>query len=147
MAEKSKKGGTKKTTAPKASKAKSKPTVKAPASSKSRLTKEERNWGMFCHLGAFAGFIIPFGNIIAPLILWLLKREDSSFIDAQGKESLNFQVSFTIYAFVSLLLIFVYIGLIIFPILFFLFFILVIIAAIKAQDGVVYHYPLSIRLF
>lgn len=109
------------------------------------VTKDERNWGMFCQLGALAGFIIPFGNIIGPLIIWLVKREESPFIDAQGKEALNFQISMTIYFFIAIMLVFVFVGIILIPILILLEFIFIIVAALKAQDGGVYHYPFSIR--
>jgi uncharacterized Tic20 family protein len=61
--------------------------------------KDERLWGMFCHLAAFAGYIgVPFGNIIGPLIVWLIKRKESAFVDDQGKESLNFQITMFIVA-------------------------------------------------
>ncbi len=113
--------------------------------SKPKVSKDERNWGMFCHLAAFAGYVVPFGNIIGPLIIWLMKREESSFIDAQGKESLNFQISFTIYMFVAFLLIFIFIGFILIPLLILMQFIFIIVASLKAQDGGIYRYPLSIR--
>ena len=101
--------------------------------------------GVICHLAAFSGYVIPFGNIIGSLIIWLVKREDSPFVDAQEKESLNFQISFTIYMFVAFLLIFVLIGFIVIPLLILMQFIFVIVASLKAQDGGIYRYPLSIR--
>ena len=54
-----------------------------------QLLKEVRNWAMLCHLSTFSGWFIPFGNILGPLIIWLMKREESPFIDAHGKEALN----------------------------------------------------------
>ncbi len=54
--------------------------------------KDARTWAMLCHIGAFAGYIIPFGHIIAPLVIWLIKKDESPFVDDQGKESLNFQI-------------------------------------------------------
>jgi len=107
--------------------------------------KEERNWGMFCHLAALAGFIVPFGNVIGPLIIWLIKKDESAFVDDQGKESLNFQISFTIYALVAALLIIVVIGIVLLIALGVLMLILVIVAAIKASNGEHYRYPMSIR--
>jgi len=146
MVEKSgKKPGKKATPAKTVSKAKAKPKDSVIKSVTPHLSKDERTWGMFCHLGAFAGYVVPFGNIIGPLIIWLLKREDSSFVDAQGRESLNFQISFTIYFVVAILLVFVFVGIILIPLLILLQFIFVIVAALKAQDGGVYHYPLSFR--
>jgi uncharacterized Tic20 family protein len=49
-------------------------------------------WAMFCHIAAFAFFIFPFGNILGPLVIWLIKKETYPFVDEQGKESLNFQI-------------------------------------------------------
>jgi len=74
--------------------------------------QEERNWGMFCHLAALAGFIIPLGNVIGPLVIWLMKKDESQFVDDQGKESVNFQISFIIYALVAALLVIVVIGIV-----------------------------------
>ena len=109
--------------------------------------KQERIWAMVCHLSAFAIFIIPFfGNIIGPLVIWLIKKEESPLVDDQGKESLNFQISFTIYCLVSLLLSIIVIGIVFLIALGIMFFVLVIIAAVKANDGEKFRYPLTIRL-
>ncbi|MFO7866583.1 MAG: DUF4870 domain-containing protein [Candidatus Aminicenantes bacterium] len=107
--------------------------------------KEERNWGMFCHLAALAGFIVPFGNVIGPLIIWLIKKDESEFVNEQGKESLNFQISFSIYAIVAALLIVIVIGIILLIGLGIAMLILVIVAAIKASNGEKYSYPLTVR--
>lgn len=73
--------------------------------------KQARIWGMLCHLTALLGIIgIPFGNIVGPLIIWLLKKNVYPFVNEQGKESLNFQISMTIYALAAALLIFIKIG-------------------------------------
>ena len=107
--------------------------------------KDARTWAMFCHIGAFAGYIIPFGHIIAPLIIWLIKKAESSLVDDQGKESLNFQISVTIYAFVALLLTLILIGYILFVALVIFDLVMVIIAAVKVNSGEKYRYPLCIR--
>lgn len=60
--------------------------------------QEERNWAMFCHLASLIGWVFPFGDLIATLIIWSTKKTQSSFIDAHGKEALNFLISFYIYA-------------------------------------------------
>ena len=107
--------------------------------------KQEKMWAMLCHIGALAGLIIPFGNIIAPLIIWLVKKADSPLVDDQGKESLNFQITVTIACIVAWLLIFVVVG---FPLLIALGLfdlIMVIIAGIKANEGAKYRYPVNIR--
>jgi len=107
--------------------------------------REERMWAMFCHLSGLAGFIFPFGNIIAPLVIWLVKKEESELVNDQGKEALNFQISMTIYIIASIILIFLVIGIPLLIILGIFSLIVVIIAAIKANEGEKYRYPLTIR--
>ena len=106
---------------------------------------EACRWAMFTHLSALAGFIIPFGNIIGPLVMWQAKKDDP-FVDSQGKEALNFQITVTIAAFVCFLLTFVLIGLLLLPVLGIVALVFIIIAAIRANDGEDYQYPLTIRL-
>ncbi|MCK5033945.1 MAG: DUF4870 domain-containing protein [Calditrichia bacterium] len=108
--------------------------------------KDENMWGMLCHLSALAGVVIPFGNIIAPLIIWILKKEEFPFVDDQGKESLNFQISITIYFVIGIILVFVAIGIVILPLIGLFALIMIIVASIKANDGVKYRYPLTIRI-
>ena len=108
-------------------------------------TREERNWAMLCHLISFSGYMIPFGNVIGPLLLWLLKREEWPLVDDQGKESLNFQITWTIFFFVTLVLCFFMIGFLILPALILAHLILVVLATIKASEGERHRYPLAIR--
>jgi uncharacterized Tic20 family protein len=82
---------------------------------------------------------------LGPLIVWLVKRADSPEIDAHGKESLNFQLSMLIYNVVALILCIVLIGIPILILLYILNIVLVIVASIKASEGVLYRYPLTIR--
>jgi len=98
------------------------------------------------HLLGFAGFVFPFGNILGPLILWLVKRNDSAYLDRVGKEVINFQISYAIYALVASALCFVLIGFVILPILGLMWIIFMIIAAVKTGNGEEYKYPLTIRL-
>jgi uncharacterized Tic20 family protein len=98
------------------------------------------------HLLGFAGFVFPFGNIIAPLILWLVKRPESPLLDRAGKEVLNFQISYTIYAAVAGVLCFVLIGLLILPVIFILWVVFMVVAAVKTGNGEEYRYPLTIRI-
>jgi uncharacterized Tic20 family protein len=107
-------------------------------------SKESRTWGMICHISTFIGYLIPFGNIIAPLVIWIMKKDDP-FIDYHGKEALNFQISVTIYAFIAVILALVLVGFVLMFVIMIVNLILVIIAAIKANDGNVYRYPLTIR--
>lgn len=107
--------------------------------------KDERTWAMLCHLSVFSAHFIPLGNIIVPLVIWLIKKEESPFVDFHGKEVLNFQISLIIYFAIAFILIFVLIGLPMFIALWVFSLIIVIMAAIKANDGQYYKYPLTIR--
>jgi hypothetical protein len=111
------------------------------------LTKDAKMWGMFCHLAALAGFTgIPFATVLGPLIVWLIKKDEFAFVEDQGKESLNFQISIAIYTLICLPLFCIGIGpfLMIAVLLFDL--IMVIIASIESNKGKAYRYPLCIRL-
>jgi uncharacterized protein len=68
-------------------------------------TDREKNLGMLCHLIALSGFIIPFGNILGPLIVWMIGKSDSDFVNEHGKSSLNFQISLTLFFILSVFLI------------------------------------------
>jgi uncharacterized Tic20 family protein len=106
-----------------------------------------RTWCVACHLSALAGFVIPgFGHILGPLLVWLIKRGESSEIDAHGKEALNFQISMLIYNLVSGVLCLVLIGFALLALLHILNVVFVIIAALKTSEGQMYRYPLTIRL-
>ena len=111
------------------------------------VSKDERTWGMLSHLLALSGYIgIPFGNILAPLIIWLVKKDESQFVADQAKESLNFQISQTIYAIISGILIVVLIGFVLLGVIWVAGIVFAIIGTVKANDGVHYRYPLTIRL-
>ncbi|HNV20217.1 MAG TPA: DUF4870 domain-containing protein [Candidatus Hydrogenedentes bacterium] len=110
-------------------------------------SKDERMWGMICHLAALAGFVgIPLRNVLGPLIVWLIKREEFPLVADQGKESLNFQISMTIYGVICIPLMFVVIGFLLGLALLIADVVFIIIAAMKANEGALYRYPLTIRL-
>jgi len=106
----------------------------------------DRTWDVLCHISALAGFVVPFGNIIGPLILWLIKRQELPSVDAHGKEALNFQISVTIYMAVAAVLMLVIIGFFLMIGIAVAAIVLVVIAAVKASNGELYRYPLTIRL-
>lgn len=108
-------------------------------------TNDERTWGMLCHLTALAAFIIPFGNIIGPLVIWMIKKDEYPFVMDQGKESLNFQISLLLYAVIGGILSLIVIGFMILLAVGIFGLVMVIIATIKANEGVVFRYPLVIR--
>ena len=72
--------------------------------------KDARTWGMICHLMSLSGYLIPFGNIIGPLIIWAVKKDEYPFVDDQGKEAMNFQLTLTIVFLVCVPLVFLLIG-------------------------------------
>jgi uncharacterized Tic20 family protein len=111
-----------------------------------RLQAEARTWAMLCHLSSISGFIgVPFGHIVGPLVVWLVKKDQFPLVDDQGKESLNFQISMTIYGIVALFLCFVLIGIPLLVLLVFVDLVLSVIASIEASHGQLYRYPFSIR--
>ena len=85
------------------------------------------------------------GNIIGPLLLWLLKRQESQFVDDHGKEAVNFQISITIYAVVGCFLTFPLIGILMLPAVAILDAVFIITGAVKASDGERFRYPICIR--
>ncbi|WP_421918175.1 DUF4870 domain-containing protein [Marinifilum sp.] len=107
---------------------------------------DERNWAMYCHLSALAMFIFPFGNIIGPLILWSMKKDHSALVDREGKKALNFQISMSIYLFVSAFLIIIGIGILLLIALGLVNLIFVVMAVVKTLTGEDYEYPLSIKI-
>ena len=66
------------------------------------VNKDDRTWAMLCHLSALAGFIIPFGSVLGPLIIWLIKKDEMPIVDVHGKKALNFQITMAIAYFVCL---------------------------------------------
>ena len=108
--------------------------------------QDSRTWGMMCHLASLAGYVVPFGNVIGPLVAWQIKKDASDFVDYHGKESLNFQITVTIAMIVAIPLIFVVIGILMLIVIPIAALVLVIIAAVKASNGELYRYPLTIRL-
>ena len=108
--------------------------------------QEERNWAVVAQLSAFVGYLVPFGNIGAPLIVWLIKRDESEFIESHSRESLNFQISMTLYLVIAGILVWLLVGFILLPLLVLLNVIVVVLAALKASRGEFYRYPFCIRL-
>lgn len=121
-------------------------------------------WATAAHLSPLVGLIgVPFGNILGPLVVWLIKRQEHPFLDDQGKEALNFQISLTLYALAA--------GLVVAPLFFvgallpllpaiallpvvilggvaLLVFglVMIVIAALRANEGEAYRYPVTIRV-
>ena len=108
--------------------------------------QEARQWAMFCHFAAFLGLVFPFGNLLGPLIVWQIKKDLDPFVDAQGKEALNFQISVAVAMLICLLLSVVLIGIPLMVLVGIAALVLTIIAGIKANEGQAYRYPFAWRL-
>jgi len=110
------------------------------------VSKDTRMWAMICHLAGLAGYILPIiGNIVAPLVIWQIKKDDDPFVDEQGKEAVNFQISISLYALISLPFCFICIGGFMMAAVVIIDLVFLLIAAIKANNGEHYRYPLCIR--
>lgn len=118
---------------------------------------EERQWAMFAHLSALLGGLVTgwvggWGWFLGPLIIWLIKRDTMPFVNDQGKEALNFNITITIVylilmaigvatlgiGFILMLPLMVIVGI--------TALVFIILASIKANEGVAYRYPIALRL-
>ena len=107
------------------------------------VSSNSRNLATLSHLSAFITFVgIP--SLVGPLVVWLLNRDDP-FVEQQAKEALNFNISFLLYGVVAAFSIILLVGLIALPAVLVTWFVLVIVAAVKAGNGESYEYPFTIR--
>lgn len=106
-----------------------------------------RNWTVIAHLSPLAGVIVPVaGCVVGPLLVWLLKGKEDPQIEAHAKAALNFQISMLIYGVVAFALVFIIIGMFLMPVVGIFDLVCVILAAIKASNGELFKYPLSLKL-
>lgn len=106
-----------------------------------------KTWAMACHLAGYAKYTaVPFANILAPLIIWILKKDEDPLIDDQGKEAINFQISVTLYALVCIPMFFCVVGVPAILVIGVWDAIMMVVAAVAANRGTAYRYPLTIRL-
>lgn len=115
--------------------------------------RQARMWNMWCHLSALAGLVIPFGSIIGPLIIWLIKKNELPSVDVHGKAALNFQLTVAIAALAgaaaAFVLSFFCLGWLLFPVVVAIGLaelVFAVIAGIKANEGQDYKYPFSLTL-
>ena len=119
---------------------------------------DEKTWAMLCHLLALAGLVIPLGNIIGPLVVWLVKKDQMPIVNDQGKESLNFQITVAIAMVVGFVVVSILSAI---PVIGWIFaiilwipvaaigiyaLVMVILASVKANEGGTYRYPITLRL-
>ena len=122
-----------------------------PASGQDLPESEERLWAVAAHLASVIGWVgVPAGHLLAPLLIWLFLRDRSEFVRIQALESLNFQISVTIYSLAAAAVAFTVVGLVVaVPALFLLVLfdiVLTIVGAVRVSQGETYRYPLTIRL-
>ncbi len=104
-------------------------------------TQDEKNLGLIMYVLSLVGF-----GLVGPLIVWLVKKDESAFINVQGRELLNFQLSILIYALICVPLCFVLIGIPLLILVGLTSLILTIIGLVKAAEGKIYRFPLTIRM-
>lgn len=125
----------------------------APPPSQTPQESQARTWNMLCHLSALAGLIVPFGNVLGPLLIWQIKKNEIPSVVAHGKAALNFQltvlIALVVGSVLAILLSFVCVGFLLIPVLLVIGLaglVFAIIAGIKANDGKDYSYPWSLKL-
>jgi uncharacterized Tic20 family protein len=117
------------------------------------MDEQAQSWAMWCHLASLANFVLPsLGNIIGPLVVWLIARDRHPFIDDQGREALNFQITMTIALWLSALiagiLTCVLIGLLLWPLVGLIWIysvVMPIVAGLQAKEGGLYRYRYNFR--
>ena len=111
---------------------------------------QARMWNMWCHLSALSGFLVPFGQIIGPLVIWQIKKDEFPSVEVHSKAALNFQLTVLIAIFASVLAAFaICIGIFLIPIIILVGLagpVFAIIAGIKASNGEDFKYPWSLEL-
>jgi uncharacterized Tic20 family protein len=118
------------------------------------ISKDARMWAMFCHLAGLAGLspILPvIGSAVAPLVIWQMKKDEFPFVDEQGKQAVNFQLSMLLYGAIGTVVCLVtcieVLMLVVLWVVGLVDLIFVLIGAVRANHGQHYHYPLAIRFF
>lgn len=129
------------------------PPVQPPVTPPSPNESQARMWNMLCHLSALAGLIVPFGNVLGPLLIWQIKKQEFPTTEVHGKAALNFQLTVLIVVVVgfaaAFVLSFFCVGYLLFPLVLLVALaslVFSVIAGIKANEGKDYQYPYSLKL-
>ncbi|WP_226911413.1 DUF4870 domain-containing protein [Gallaecimonas mangrovi] len=109
------------------------------------MDTQTKNWAVACHAAALAGFLVPLGNILGPVVVWAINKDRAAYIDEQGREAVNFQITVTLGACVSLLLLMVVIGIPLLVLLSIFNVVMLIIGIVKTANGDAFRYPFSLR--
>jgi uncharacterized Tic20 family protein len=107
---------------------------------------DERRWAMWVHLSAMLLYFTAIGGFLVPLVIWLTKRETMPFVDDQGKETLNFQITIMLALIGACVLMIVLVGFLLAFVLVLFHFVFTIIAAVQSSEGVLYRYPFCWRV-
>jgi len=109
-------------------------------------SRDECHWAMLSHLSAMLMYLTLVGGFIAPLVIYVLKRDQMPFVADQGRETLNFQITILLALCVGGALMWVLVGFVLVPLILLFHFVVTIIASVRAADGIAYRYPLCLRL-
>ena len=111
------------------------------------IPRDARKWAMLCHIVALVGLLgNGIGFVLGPLLVWMIKKEDHPFVDEQGKEAVNFQITMMLLAIACGLLAFFVIGLLLLPFVLIVAVVFSVVGAVKANEGEHYRYPFALRL-
>ena len=111
------------------------------------IPREARKWAMICHIIALVGLLgNGIGFVLGPLLVWMIKKEDHPFVDEQGKEAVNFQITMLLLLLLSALLTLLVIGFLLLPLVIIVATVFSVVGALKANEGVHYRYPFALRL-
>ncbi|HEX3102595.1 MAG TPA: DUF4870 domain-containing protein [Pyrinomonadaceae bacterium] len=116
-----------------------------PMPSSALVTPDQRQMGMFLHLSQLAGLIVPLAGIVVPIILWQTQKDKIPALDPHGKMVANWMISALIYAVVSIPLMFLIVGFFTLLAVAVLHIVFPIIGAVKANNGELWNYPLTIK--
>ena len=123
--------------------------------SSAAVSQTDRQWAIGIHLSGLLGCFAPhLLNVFAPLVIWLIKKQESAYLDSVGKRVLNFQLSYSLYGFVAASLVgllwWAIVGLLFLPvyaIIAIAWLVLTIIGAVKESNGETYEFPFTIKFF
>ncbi|WP_205289395.1 DUF4870 domain-containing protein [Lysobacter sp. TY2-98] len=124
----------------------SQPTPPPHSGSTGADSAEERNWAMLGHLSSLSGLIVPFGNVLGPLVVWQIKKDTMPFAAEQAKEAVNFNITAALAAIVASVCMIVLIGFLLLPIVVIAWLVLTVMAGMAASRGENYRYPFTLRL-
>lgn len=102
------------------------------------ITPEERTLGLVCVL-------LQFLTVVGPLIVWLIKKDESAYLNALGKETINFQLTLLILYVICGVLTIIVVGALLAPLVGLFGLVMIIVAAVKANEGIIYRYPFCFR--